>query len=419
MEFIIHGGKKLEGEIAVAGAKNGSFPLIAAALLTGQPTTIHNIPNIADIACMIELVQALGAEISYSDHTIRIHARQLTSSVIREDIAKRLRASILLAAPVLGRMGKVHFVHPGGDVIGERPIDLFLSFLDAMGATCTSREGTRDVAMGRPNAIRFVFPVISTTATMSLMTLATIGKGTTEIINAALEPEIAMLAEFLNAAGARIEGAGTPWIKISGIETFPDREVEFTNIPDRVETASFLCMAAATKSNIKVVKCEPLHQDAILELLRRMGVKSTIGKDWIEMHACDVMSPVHVKTHEYPGFATDLQQPLAIALTQAHGKSMVEETIFEGRMFWLEGLKQMGAHVMILDNNRAAIEGPCKLKGKELKSPDLRAGMAYIIAGLVATGTTTIHEAQIIDRGYESIETRLGALGADIKRSVS
>ncbi|MEK7616032.1 MAG: UDP-N-acetylglucosamine 1-carboxyvinyltransferase [Patescibacteria group bacterium] len=416
MQFVIQGGKPLQGEVAIGGAKNGAFPLMAAALLTGQSTTLHNIPDIADIRNMIELVTALGVEVSFANHTLKIHARQLTSHELKRDISKRLRASIELTAPVLVRLGKVVFPHPGGCVIGERPIDLFLDGYQKMGAISSVIEEMHELSMERPKAITFVFPSMSTTATMCLMMLGTIADGTTTLINCACEPEISMLADFLNQAGANVSGAGSPTITIEGIEKYPDREIAFSNIPDRVETGSFLFLAAATKGHLTLTHTNPSHQAVVLDLLARMGVTTTITADTIEIFPPDVMKAVSVKTHEYPGFATDLQSPLIIALTQANGKSIVHETVFEGRMFWLEDLKRMGAHVMILDTHRGSIEGPSKLKGKELKSPDLRAGMAYIIAGLVAKGKTTIHDVEIIDRGYEGIEEKLKALGADIKR---
>ncbi len=416
MRFIINGGKKLEGEISAGGAKNGAFPLIAAALLTRQPTTLHNIPDISDIACMIELIENLGVEVEYKNHTLKIYAGQFIRSELDQVISKKLRASIVLVAPLLGATGKATFVHPGGDVIGERPIDLFVSGFKKMGATCTVTDSTYSVELNKPQAIRFMFPVISTTATMSLMTLATIAQGTTELLNAACEPEIVMLAEFLNAAGARITGAGTSTIRIDGIAQYPDREMEFTNIPDRVETGSLLLMGVAAQSNIVVTNTEPRHQDALLDTLERMGVPLTVTGDTIQVKPWESLRAVHIKTHEYPGFITDLQQPMVIAMTQAKGKSTVQETIFEGRMYWSEDLKRMGARVMILDTNRLSVEGPTVLEGKEVKGPDIRAGMAYVIAGLIAKGQSIIRDIETIDRGYENLENRLSALGADIRR---
>ena len=327
-----------------------------------------------------------------------------------------LRASIELTAPVLARIGKVAFPHPGGCVIGERPIDLFLEGYQKMGAISSVIEETHELTIERPKAITFVFPNVSTTATMCLMMLASVAEGTTSLINSACEPEIVMLADFLNQAGAHISGAGTSTISIEGISTFPEKELSFTNIPDRVETGSFLFLAAATKSHLQLTHTNASHQSVVLDLLDRMGVKTTITGDVIEIFPAEKMKAVSVKTHEYPGFATDIQSPLIVALTQSKGKSVVHETVFEGRMFWLEDLKRMGAHVMILDTHRASIEGPSQLKGKEVRSPDLRAGMAYIIAGLVADDTTVIHDIEIIDRGYERIEERLSSLGADIQR---
>lgn len=416
MEFVIHGGKKLEGSIAINGAKNGAFPLIAAALLTGQNTTLRSIPDITDIHNMLDLVRDLGVAVDFQNDTVKLHAGQLTGGELNRDISKRMRASILLTAPVLFRRGQVRFPHPGGCVIGERPIDLFLHGYQRMGSKSNVSEGIHELTLGRPAAIRFVFPTISTTATMCLMMLATVADGTSRLINSALEPEIVMLADFLNRSGAHISGAGTSTITIEGIKNYPNRAIDFTNIPDRVETGSFLFLAAATGSHLTLTKTAPEHQDIVLDTLERMGVPVRTERDTMEISPAGMLKPINIKTHEYPGFATDLQSPLIIALTQAEGTSIVQETIFEGRLFWLEDLKRMGAQVMILDTSRASIEGPSRLKGKDLRSPDLRAGMAYIIAGLVAEGETTVHDVEIIDRGYERIEERLQKLGADIIR---
>ena len=414
-KFVIQGGKKLEGEIAINGAKNGAFPLIAAAVLTGQDITLHNIPDITDIHNILEIVRGLGVSVDFKNHTVKLHAGQLKSGELNREISKRMRASILLTAPVLARLGQVQFPHPGGCVIGERPIDLFLYGYQRMGALEKGSD-TLSLTLGRPKATTFVFPTISTTTTMCLMMLATVAEGTTRLVNAALEPEVTMLAEFLNQSGAKITGAGTATIIIEGISRYPDKKMEFMNIPDRVETGSFLFLAAATKSHLKLTGTAPEHQDVVLDTLERMGVPVRATGNTIEIEPAKTLKPITIKTHEYPGFATDLQSPLIIALTQADGTSIVHETIFEGRLFWLEDLQRMGARAMILDTQRASIEGPSPLVGKELRSPDLRAGMAYIIAGLAAQGTTTIHDVEIIDRGYERIEERLQAVGADIKR---
>ena len=365
---------------------------------------------------ILELVRALGIQTDFENHTLKLYAGQLSSHELRRDISKRMRASIELTAPVLARLGIVAFPHPGGCVIGERPIDLFIEGYKKMGATSSVMEGMHTLKIKRPKPISFVFPNISTTATMCLMMLASVADGISTFYNSACEPEIVMLADFLNASGAKIKGAGTHTISIEGIDSYPDRDITFTNIPDRVETGSFLFLAAATKSNITLTHTNPSHQTVILDLLDRMGITINFFGDTIEISPPKHFNAISVKTHEYPGFPTDLQSPLVIALTQATGKSIVHETIFDGRMFWLEDLKRMGAHVMILDTHRASIEGPSKLKGKELRSPDLRAGMAYIIAGLAAKGTTVIHDIEIIDRGYEAIEKRLKAMGADIQR---
>ncbi len=417
MRFVINGGKPLKGVIAINGMKNGGLPLIAAALTVGNTTTLENIPDISDIRRTIELCMQMGAQCSFHDNTLIINSSQLSGSTLDREIAKRMRASVIMTAPLLARTGAVEFPHPGGCVIGERPIDLSLEGYKAFGATVTEHESYYRIELKRPQAAKYVFTVVSVTATESLMMLATRAHGITRLINTACEPEVAMLADFLNANGARITGAGTPFITIEGTPDFGGRVMTYRNIPDRIEAGSMILAAIATCGDVTVTNVEPSHLETLLTIVRRMGVHLDVSGNSIRVLPTENLFATSVKTHEYPGFPTDLQPPLAIAMTQASGRSLLHETVFEGRMQWTEDLKRMGANILVMDPFRIALEGPSKLHGREVESPDIRAGMAYVIAGLVAEGTTITDHVELIDRGYERIEERLRALGANITRS--
>lgn len=414
-KFIINGNKKLKGAIEVKGAKNDALAIFAASLLTSQPVTINNVPEIEDTKRLLELVKKLGCRIKqlkYGEH--RITAANLATHLIEPEIAKKIRASILLTAPLLARLGKVKFPHPGGCVIGERPIDQFLDGYKSMGARVRAKGNFYEISAPKLKGAEFIFNNITVTGTESMIIAAVLAKGRTVLKNCACEPEVKSLADFLNNCGAKITGAGTPFIMIDGVAKL--KGGSHRTIPDRVEAGSFVILAAATNSGVIVKNCEPEHLDALLGAMKKTGVKFKKNKNSIEVKPSKKLSSVDIKTHEYPGFPTDLQAPFCVLLTQSEGSGLVHETIYEGRLLWTEELKRMGADIHTYDPHRIEIKGPAKLKGREIESPDIRAGMAYLIAALCAKGKSVINNVYQIDRGYEKIEERLKKIGADIKR---
>lgn len=414
--FIINGGKKLSGSIEIKGAKNAALKVLAASLLTDRPVSIINVPEIEDVYKMLGLLENLGVKISHPKHgEYRIIAEEINNSTIDPEIAKKLRASIVLTAPILIRKKKVIFPHPGGCVIGERPIDLFIDGFRAFGGTVSNYNGLYQVTLpAKIKGIKFIFPNISVTATETLLMLAIFAEGETILKNCACEPEVQSLADFLNNLGADITGAGTPVVTVRGVKKLT--RGNYKTIPDRIEAGSFAILAAATNSRIKIKNCEPDHLDSLLSLLKKSGVKLETGQNFIQIAPSKNLISIPVKTREYPGFPTDLQAPFSVLLTQTYGQSLVHETIFEGRFSWADELKRMGANILSLDPHRMIINGPTKLRGREIESPDLRAGMAYIIAALCARGQSIINNVYQIDRGYEQIEERLKKIGADIRR---
>ena len=414
-KFIINGGKKLNGLIEVKGAKNAALKAFAAALLTTQPVILKNVPEVEDIKRMAELVKSLGVEVKHiRDGEYKIIAKKISTHLLNPEIAKKLRASVVLTAPLLVRTGKVKFPHPGGCVIGKRPIDVFIDGYIALGAKISYKNGLYGISTQKLKGSKFIFPNISVTGTEALIMTASMAEGETFLKNCACEPEVESLANFLNSQGAKITGAGTPNIRVRGVKRL--RGGVYETIPDRIEAGSLAILATATRSRIKITKCNPEHLDSLWSLLNKAGVKVKINKSSVEVLPASILKSVNIKTREYPGFPTDLQAPLCVLLTQAEGQALVHETIYEGRLNWTEELKRMGASILSLDPHRIEIRGPTELKGREIESPDLRAGMAYIIAALCAKGHSTINNIYQIDRGYEKIEVRLQKIGADIKR---
>ncbi len=413
-KFIINGGKKLKGTIEVKGAKNDSLVILAASLLTSKTVSVGNVPEIEDIRRMSELIANLGVNIEHpEDSKYKIRADKIINTSIQPEIAKKLRASILLTAPLLARTGKVDFPHPGGCVIGERPIDVFLDGYRALGAKVGYKNNNYSVSAKKLKGAKFVFGSISVTGTEAMMMAASLAEGTTILKNCASEPEVESLAGFLNRCGAKISGAGTHNMTIQGVKTL--KGGNHTTIPDRIEAGSFVILGALLGSPITVKNCEPEHLDSLLSLLQKTGNKFKISKNSISVSSSK-LSSVSIRTREYPGFPTDLQAPLCVLLTQAEGQALVHETVYEGRLNWTEELKRMGGNVLSLDPHRIEIKGPAELRGREIESPDIRAGMAYIIAALCAKGRSVIENVYQIDRGYEKIEERLQKIGADIAR---
>lgn len=405
-KFIIeglNGEKKLRGEIRVAGAKNAILKGLPATVLFEDEVKFTNVPEIEDVGRMRELLDAL----------------KVNPTVLKKDVAERFRASIVLTGPVLARYGAVEFPFPGGCVLGERSIDLFLNGFKAMGAAVEEQDSYFKIKTpgGKLKGAEIVFPLISVTGTETLMMAAVLAEGTTVLHNAAMEPEVGDLAFFLNECGAKIEGAGTSTITIHGGGLLHAGSIKYETPSDRIETGSFAILAALAGEDITITHCKPEWVEVPLALLRQAGVQMEVGSDFIRIKKSEKpYKMVSVRTHEYPGFATDLQAPMAVFLSQCEGEGNILETIFDGRFRYIDDLVLMGADMSVMNPHRVLVRGPKKLTRKNLTSPDLRGGLAYILAATVAEGTSTIDNAYLIDRGYEHIEERLSKLGLNIRR---
>lgn len=415
-KFIINGPSKLRGEITVNGAKNSALKIIPASILSKEKIIIKNLPNIEDIDKSLHLLVSLGAEIKKGDHSVEISTENINKIKLDEKLANKFRTSIMFVGPLLARFGEATFPHPGGCVIGAggRPIDLFLEGFKKFGATVEEKGNHYHIKAKKLKGCEYFFTTMSMTVTESLMMMGTLAEGKTVLKNCAMEPEIKALADYLNEQGAKISGAGTPTITIEGVESI--RAGEFNIMPDRLETGSFAMMAAATKSELMIKNCNNEHIESLLSIFTKIGVKYETGKDYLKIKKCGKIKPYGIKTHEYPGFPTDLQAPYSVLMTQAEGQSLIHETIYDRRLMYTDMLSQMGANITMCDPHRALISGPTKLYGKTLISPDIRAGIGLVIAALIAEGRTEIDNIYQIERGYENIDTRLRDIGVDIKR---
>lgn len=425
----LDGKKTLSGTVIINGAKNAILQAFAASLLFKDSATLSNVPIIEDTSRMVELLMELGVAISQkNDRTYTLEIPEQVETELPYELSRRLRASIVLTGPLLAREGEVTFPHPGGCVIGNRPIDIFLDGFMAMGATLEEKEKsyTLRAPIGKDGAPKLkgaeiFMRVPSVTATQTFMMAAVLAEGTTVLKNAALEPETESLAAYLVKCGAKIKGVGTPTITIQGTGLLKGKGKTYKAPPDRIETGSFLVLGALAADNLTLKNCDPTHLEAVIEMLHRAGVNLEVGKDTIRIVNNGKVKnksfqSFDIKTHEYPGFPTDLQAPAVVFLTQSSGEALVFETIFEGRLNYTEGLVRMGADIKMWDTHRVTVKGPTALRGRELEGPDIRAGLAYIIAGIIAEGESVIHNAYYIDRGYENIEGRLQAIGVSIER---
>lgn len=412
-KIIIEGNKKLTGQIKISGSKNSAVALIPATVLCDEEVTIANVPNISDIDALDEILNFLNADVVRDGNTIKIDSSKIENKLIPEKIAKKLRASYYFMGALLSKFKKVEMYFPGGCSIGARPINLHLKGFEALGAKVEEKNNlfiiTADKLIG--NKINLDFASVG--ATINLMLAAVKAEGTTIISNAAKEPHIVNVATFLNNMGAKISGAGTSEIKIEGVEYLHSCFHEV--VPDYIETGTYMILASVVGQDIEIKNIIPEHVESLISKLEEAGVNMEIGVDSIKISAPEKLKPVNIKTQVYPGFPTDLQQPMAALLTQADGKSVINETIWENRFLNLFELNKMGATTELLTTSKAIIMGPTKLKGKEVSATDLRAGASLVIAGLIAEGTTTIENAGYILRGYEGIVEKLTNVGAKIK----
>lgn len=416
-KFIITGGLELSGEIAVVGAKNAALKALAASLILTGPTSLRNVPQIEDIQRLIDIIEDLGVKLERTEGEIKVLDPTILKTVLEPHLHQRTRSSILLAVPTLLQHGEVEFAYPGGCVIGKRPIDFFLNGFRQFGINIDERGDGFRLTTTKLVPTKIVFSRISVTGTEAMMMLASRVKGRSEIINAAMEPEVVALGEFLNRCGAKISGLGSAHLIIEGVDQLSGGE--FLTPPDRIEAGTFAILAAASNSELTVTNIIPEHLEVFWQLFRQAGVEFELDQNSVKIRPSrDHLKaiPKDIITHEYPGFPTDLQAPMAVLMTQAKGQSLIFETIYEGRLFYVDLLNSMGANIFMADPHRVMITGPTALQGAKLTSPDIRAGIAMVIAGLIAQGETEIDNIYQIDRGYENIENRLKSIGAKIER---
>jgi UDP-N-acetylglucosamine 1-carboxyvinyltransferase len=416
-KFRIRGGNALQGRVSISGAKNSALPCMAAAILTPETVTLHNIPYVRDIITMRRLLEDIGGQVLTPElRTHKISAANVELMQAPYELVKTMRASVLALGPLLARFGKARVSLPGGCAIGARPIDLHLKAFEKMGAEVVLEAGDviARVSEGGLLGGEIEFEKISVTGTENVMMAGTLARGKTVIHNAAREPEVRDLAELLNKMGARVRGAGTPKIEIEGVENLGS--AQHTIIPDRIETGTFIVAAAITKGELEIKDCNPEHGNRIIGKLREVGVEiEEVNQSTLHVRCTKPIRAGDLQTEEYPGFPTDMQAQFMTLMTQANGRSEIVEKIFENRFMHASELQRMGARIQI-SHDKAVVEGPAQLIGARVQASDLRASASLVLAGLIAEGETIIDRVYHIDRGYEKIETKLKAVGADIVR---
>ncbi len=416
-QFIIEGGTALSGEVRVSGAKNAALPILASALLTSETVVINNVPNIQDIRTLLEILQSLGCTITdFSNHKLIIDTSKVDGRDPDFIKVKQIRASVLILGPLLSRFKKVKATHPGGCHIGARPIDTHLKAFEALGAQVRSDDQFYYIeAPAGLHGGKVVLDELSVTATENAVMAAVLVPGVTEIRLAAAEPEISNLVDCLNQMGAKISGIGTHTLIIEGVDKLHGAEIVI--IPDRIEAGTFAIAAAVMHGDVLIDGYTQDHLDLVTNKLLAANVKLQLApNNCARIARTTQLRGVDIRTDIFPGFPTDLQAPFAVLLTQAAGNSKIYETMYDGRLNYLQELTKMGASAQILNSHEAVVFGPTPLLGKEIHSLDIRAGATLILAALTAVGTSIITNAEMIDRGYEKIEDKLKALGAHIER---
>ncbi|MHB8926954.1 MAG: UDP-N-acetylglucosamine 1-carboxyvinyltransferase [Bacillota bacterium] len=416
--FLIEGGRKLEGQVRVSGAKNAILPIMAATLLCPGESVIHEVPDLRDVTVMTNILRSLGVEVQVvhppgGRRSLVVRAGQLNTHIGPGDLMGQMRSSIFVMGPMLGRLGRATVAYPGGCAIGPRPIDLHLRGLAALGVRFRERYGLieAEAAFLAGCEVHLDFPSVG--ATENIMMAAVLAEGTTIIRNAAREPEIVDLQNFLNAMGARVRGAGSDTVRVDGVAGL--HGAEHTVIPDRIEAGTFLAAAAATGGRVEMTNVIGEHIEAAMAKFREAGLAVTERKGRLTVVAAGRMRAIDFKTLPYPGFPTDLQPQAMALMTLADGTSLIAETVFDKRFNQVEELSRMGARIRV-EGRAAVVEGVPALSGAEVTAPDLRGGMALVIAGLAAEGLTTVKGTEQVDRGYEHLEAKLSALGAVIRR---
>lgn len=409
---MINGGKPLHGNVQISGAKNAALPVLASSLLTAGTNTFHNIPDLMDIKTIKILLTSMGAEME-GGKTVRIRVDKINNPVASYDLVKTMRASILVLGPLVARAGVARVSLPGGCAIGARPVNLHLKALEDMGAHVELKNGYIEAKAKKLKGAEIYFDLPTVTGTENIMMAATLAQGTTVLNNAAREPEVVNLADVLKGMGAKITGAGSDVITIEGVSSLNPTEASI--IPDRIEAGTFMIAAGMTRGEINVLGCNPHHLEALINKLRDTGMKISPIKNGLTVSSGKKINSVDVTTLPYPGFPTDLQAQIMAYMAVGSGLSVITETVFENRFMHVSELLRMGADIVIQGAN-AVVRGVPKLRGAQTMATDLRASASLVLAALVAEGTTEISRVYHIDRGYETIEKKFSALGADIKR---
>lgn len=416
-KFVIRGGEPLLGTVRISGAKNAALPCMAAALLTEEPVILENIPQVRDIQTTRNLLAAMGAEVELgfgrAQHRTSIQCAKLTSPAASYELVKTMRASTLVLGPLVARCGRARVSLPGGCAIGARPIDLHIKGLEQLGARITQEHGYIEASAKRLKGTEIVFDKITVTGTEDLLMAATLAEGETILQNCAREPEVADLADLLNKMGAKIEGAGTPTIRVNGVTKLNGARHRI--IPDRIEAGTFIIAGAMTGGDLNITACDPSHLDAVISKLHQVGVKTKVNGDSVRVMGDNPFAGADMATEEHPGFPTDCQAQYMALATQAEGTSIVTENIFENRFMHALELVRMGANIKI-EGRRAIVRGKTPLSAAAVLASDLRASASLVLAALVADGETIIDRVYHIDRGYEHIEEKLKAVGAQIRR---
>lgn len=412
-KIVITGGNRLQGEVTISGAKNAALPILASTLLSSGEYRIRRVPRLMDVTTIRRLLAQLGAKIFDEGDGLAVEMNHVISCEAPYELVKTMRASVLVLGSLAARVGEAHVSLPGGCAIGARPINLHLEGLEKMGAEVKIEHGYVGVKAKRLKGATIYLDIPTVTGTENLMMAATLADGTTRIENAACEPEVVDLAEFLKKRGAKITGAGTSVITIEGTEKLNGADYEV--MPDRIEAGTYLAAGAITGGDVLVSGCAPSHLDAVLTKLREAGVKLKEEAKWIRVWGPKRLQAVDVKTLPYPGFPTDMQAQMMAVMSFANGLSVITETVFEGRFGHVAELRRMGADIRV-QGNQAVVQGVPRLTGAPVMASDLRASASLIIAGLAAEGTTEVSRVYHLDRGYERIEEKLSQLGATISR---
>lgn len=410
---MVKGGKKLRGTVTIGGAKNAVLPIMAACLLTRGKSVIRNVPNLADVITMKKVLEHLGAEVDFDEHTLTINTSRANGCEAPYDLVRLMRASIYVLGPLLGARGQAKVSLPGGCAWGPRPVDLHLRAMQQLGASIEIEHGYILGKAGRLKGTNITFSIPSVGATANTIMAAAKAKGTTAIVNAAKEPEIVALADFINRMGGDVKGAGTETIVINGVTDLEPTEV--TVIPDRIEAGTYMVAAAITAGEVTIANCIPDHVEALSQKLRQSGVVVEKSRSSIFVKGRKRLESVDAVTAPYPGFPTDMQAQYMALMTIARGTCVISETVFRDRFTHVPELRRLGANIKI-EGNTALVGYVKKLSGAPVMATDLRASAALVIAGLVADGETHISRVYHIDRGYEAMEQKLRGLGADIKR---